>query len=225
MTGSQLRAPRQGGCRQLTKYLVFRSAGIVQRLAESAGQCVLLTFDDGPSAHSTPRVLDRLRQFNAQAVFFCIGERVRRFPSLVREVSLAGHRIGNHTDTHQPAGWLEVGRYFQEVQRCQDAIQAATGQAPELFRPPWGKTTPATLLAPRLLGLRSVYWSVDSYDHRIGSGAEAAAQGIALADAVTAGDIVLLHDNSPHILPLLDELLPRLIERGFDLRSGGASLS
>lgn len=160
-----------------------------------------------------------------QAVFFCIGERVRRFPSLVRQTAAAGHLIGNHTDTHQPAGWLEVSRYCQEVQRCQQAIEAATGQTPVLFRPPWGKTTPATLLAPRMHGLRSVYWSIDSHDHRINSGAEAAAQGIALAEAVMAGDIVLLHDNSPHILPLLDELLPRLTERGFDLQSGAASLS
>lgn len=216
--------PPQGRAKQLTKYLIFRTAGIVHRLEEKAGQSVLLTFDDGPNAFLTPGVLDRLRAHQAQAIFFCIGNRVRQFPELVRRAAEQGHAIGNHTDTHTPTGWLELAGYHQEIRRCQEAIAAATGQTPTLFRPPWGKTTPATLLAPRMLGLRSVYWSVEPRDHGLKTAAEAQACGATLGATVQAGDIVLLHDDALHILTILDELLPRLVERGFDLRSGVGTL-
>lgn len=222
-----LRLPSQtppGRAKQLTKYLVFRTAGIVERLEATAVPRVLLTFDDGPNPYLTPAVLDRLRAHDARAVFFCIGKRVRQHPGLVRRALAEGHTIGNHTDTHAASGWLEVAGYQQEIRRCQEAVAAATGQAPLLFRPPWGKTTPATLLAPRLLGLRSVYWSVEPRDHGLKTEAEARACGAGLGETVRAGDIVLLHDDALHILTVLDELLPRLADRGFDLCSGVETL-
>jgi peptidoglycan/xylan/chitin deacetylase (PgdA/CDA1 family) len=216
--------PPQGRAKLLTKYLIFRTAGILQRL-ENAGQTVLLTFDDGPNPYLTAAVLDRLRDANARAVFFCIGKRVRQYPGIVRRAIAEGHAIGNHTETHAHSGWLEVAGYQQEIRRCQEAIAAVTGQAPVLFRPPWGKTTPATLLAPRLLGLRSVYWSVEPRDYRLQTGAEAQECGAEFGEKVQAGDIVLLHDDALHILSLLDELLPRLRNRGFDLHSAAGTLS
>src|SRR5262249_3506023 len=159
--------------------------------------------------------LDRLRAHDARAIFFCIGRRVRQHPGLVRRAQAEGHTIGNHTHTHAATGWLEVAGYQQEIRRCQDAIAAATGQAPSLFRPPWGTPTPATLLAPRLLGLRSVYWSVEPRDHDLKSEPEARICGAGLGETIQAGDIILLHDDALHILTVLDELLPRLKNRGF----------
>src|SRR5258708_6668205 len=119
------RSSPPGGAKQLTKYLIFRTAGIVHRLDATAGQSVLLTFDDGPNAFLTPGVLDRLRAHQTQAIFFCIGNRVRQLPDLVRRAVAEGHGIGNHTDTHTPTGWLEVAGYHQEIRRCQEAITAA----------------------------------------------------------------------------------------------------
>src|SRR5690348_16959980 len=119
--------PLAGQCRQLVKELLFRTFGTVRRLRREAGKAVLLTFDDGPDPRFTPAVLDRLRAFDARAVFCCIGERVRQWPDLVRRARMEGHRIGNHTDAHCRSSWLKVATYAGQVQRCQDAIATATG--------------------------------------------------------------------------------------------------
>ncbi|HTD40413.1 MAG TPA: polysaccharide deacetylase family protein, partial [Mucilaginibacter sp.] len=67
-------------------------------------QCIYLTFDDGPIPIVTPFVLNILRQYNAKATFFCIGDNVSKHPDVFEQVKNAGHSIGNHTFNHL-RGW------------------------------------------------------------------------------------------------------------------------
>lgn len=206
--------------REAIKRLVFRGLGMRQRLRGDASGSVLLTFDDGPEPAVTPAVLDRLAGYGARAVFFVVGERATSHPSILRRILTEGHVIGNHTFTHHRHRFGAVGPYVRDVRQCQDAVAEATGYAPRLFRPPHGRITLGSVVGPRVCRLSTVHWSLDPRDYRLKSVEEAAGAGQALGGAAAGGDIVLLHDINPHLLTLLDVLLPRLASRGFDLARG-----
>jgi peptidoglycan/xylan/chitin deacetylase (PgdA/CDA1 family) len=203
--------------RAFAKRVLVRASGAIYKLPQG-GKEILLTFDDGPHPEVTEGVLDRLRDHRARAVFFVVGEFIDRAPSLLRRALAEGHVIGNHTFSH-PARQPWLASYVRDVARCQRAVEGATGHRPCLFRPPLGRLSPASCLAPKFLGLKSVYWSVDSADWRLHfeSGARECVER--LTTAVGPGDVLLLHDDHPGVLSVLDELLPILVARGYDLAS------
>jgi peptidoglycan-N-acetylglucosamine deacetylase len=61
---------------------------------------VILTFDDGPDAVNTPKVLKALADECVKATFFVIGRNVAGLPDLTRAELAAGHTIAHHTFTH-----------------------------------------------------------------------------------------------------------------------------
>ena len=78
---------------------------------------VALTFDDGPSPTYTREILALLRQYQAKATFFVLGEKVEKYPELIRAMVRNGHEVGNHTFDHcrltktaQPARERELER-------------------------------------------------------------------------------------------------------------------
>jgi peptidoglycan/xylan/chitin deacetylase (PgdA/CDA1 family) len=198
---------------------------VVQRL-RSRAPGVLLTFDDGPHREVTPGVLERLDSYHAKAVFFVIGQRIQDAPQVLEQVRAGGHLVGNHSFLHEDhyvrAGERRVkcAEYYQDIKRCQTVIRRYTGQQPFLFRPPGGRLTPVTLLVPTVLGLRCVTWSQETGDWRFRSAREARLGAVALANAINPRDILLLHDDNPYVLDLLDSLLPKLAQRRMDLASG-----
>ena len=198
---------------------------VVQRLRSTAPG-VLLTFDDGPHREVTPGVLERLDKYNAKAVFFVIGRRVQDAPQVLEQVQAGGHLIGNHSYLHEdryvranerPVKFTE---YYQDIKRCQTVIRSHTGKQPLLFRPPGGRLTPVTVFVPKILGLRCVTWSQETEDWRFRSAREAQLGAAALANATKPRDILLLHDDNPYVLDLLDFLLPTLAHCRTDLASG-----
>lgn len=210
--------------RNQIKRLLLRALAVKQTLGRRAGDAVLLTFDDGPHADVTPGVLERLEQHCVRAAFFVVGKRIRRAPALLSRIVAAGHTLGNHTYSHELDRPPGIHAYFQDIAKCQALVEALTGIAPRLFRPPQGRTTLASLAAPKLLGLKTVCWSVDPQDWRLRRAEDAQALGARLAAEVGPGDIVLLHDDNPCVLTVLDVLLPALAERRVDLRSGVSML-
>jgi peptidoglycan-N-acetylglucosamine deacetylase len=214
-----------GELRSRVKGLIPRSVAI-QRLRWSPQPTILLTFDDGPHPEITPGVLDRLERYGARAVFFVIGRRARRAHELLARIRSAGHLIGNHSHLHRDgyvvptASQASFVSYYNDCGRCRTIIARSTGAPPRLFRPPGGRITVATMLAPRLLGMRSVLWTREVADWSFRTSDEAEAGAAELLRAIAPQDIVLLHDDNRHVLELLDRVLPVLQSRGFDLASG-----
>lgn len=197
---------------------------VMRRLPATRPQSVLLTFDDGPTPGVTEVVLDRLHKHGARALFFLVGKRVGAAPNLVADIADAGHALGNHSDAHRMASWPRIGGYLADLDRCSVAIERATGRRPVAFRAPGGRINPASILAPRRRGLPHILWNVDPRDYACVSDDEAQRLGSYLADTVRSRDIVLLHDDRPQIVALLDVLLPGLRARGFDLAGGAAAV-
>ncbi|HVE88381.1 MAG TPA: polysaccharide deacetylase family protein [Burkholderiaceae bacterium] len=155
---------------------------------------IALTFDDGPDAEVTPRVLDLLEEAGAQATFFCVGARARAHPNVVREIVSRGHAVENHAFGHSRAmGFWGVGRLVRDIGDAQKALADITGHAPKFFRAPFGIRTPLTEPALARLGLRCVAWNVrslDSVDRRAARVAERIVRRLA------PGAIVLMHDGA-----------------------------
>jgi peptidoglycan/xylan/chitin deacetylase (PgdA/CDA1 family) len=175
---------------------------------------VALTFDDGPDAELTPRVLELLDRYGARATFFCIAERAAAHPELVREIVRRGHAVENHSRAHRATfPMLGLGGIRREIAGAQATIAEIAGRAPRLFRPPAGLRNP--LLDPVLhdLGLRLVSWTRRGYDT---NRTDAAGVAERLIRCLAAGDILLLHDG--HCArtaggnPVVLEALPRVLE-------------
>jgi peptidoglycan-N-acetylglucosamine deacetylase len=185
-----------------------------------ASATLALTFDDGPNPAVTPALLDLLSQYDAHATFFQIGERVRAFPALSREVAQQGHTLGNHTDTHPRLTFLSPRRIRDELARCDDALTAATGQATRWMRPPYGYRGPQLNSAVRSQNesARIVMWSRSAFDWRLPSSEKI----IKRLRHVRGGDIVLLHDGDHrepegdrrHTVAALAYWLPRWKDAG-----------
>src|SRR4051812_23514320 len=100
--------------------------------ARPGARCIYLTFDDGPIPIVTPFVLNILKQYNAKATFFCIGDNVARHPDIFEDVKKDGHAIGNHTFNHQK-GWKTKNQ-----ESLDNFVQADKILNTPLFRPPYG---------------------------------------------------------------------------------------
>jgi peptidoglycan/xylan/chitin deacetylase (PgdA/CDA1 family) len=218
-----MRASMPSGRKAVSAMLPRRLA--TRRLRRGATRAVLLTFDDGPHETVTPAVLDRLEAHQARAVFFVIGKFAEQSRALLREITGRGHLLGNHSYTHSESYFAPnrpppLTRFRADVGRCQAILDPLVGAGPRLFRPPGGRLTISTMLTAQLLGLQCVVWSREVSDWSFRSADQGRLGGEQLLQGIQPADIVLLHDNNPPLLPLLDVLLPGLKSRGLDLFSG-----
>jgi peptidoglycan/xylan/chitin deacetylase (PgdA/CDA1 family) len=153
---------------------------------------VALTFDDGPHPEGTPAVLELLREARAHATFFLAGEQVARRPQVAAEVAAAGHSIGVHCQRHRNLLRLSPAQVYEDLRRAEDAIAAATGTAPRLYRPPYGVLNAAALAFARRRGWTPLLWTRWGRDWE--RHATPASIAWRLLSGLRAGDVLLLHD-------------------------------
>jgi peptidoglycan/xylan/chitin deacetylase (PgdA/CDA1 family) len=181
-------------------------AGIAARVA--------ITIDDGPEPDVTPQVLAQLEQYRACATFFCIGERVLRYPDLAQEIVRRGHSIENHSQRHRHNfSLLGPGGMSAEISRAQESILRVTGSRPRFFRAPAGLRNP--FLDPVLVRLKLLLasWTRRGFDTVNG---DADVVFRRLTNPLQSGDILLLHDGhaarSRSGKPVILDVLPRLLD-------------
>lgn len=154
---------------------------------------VALTIDDGPDPDVTPRVLELLARYDAQASFFCIGERVAAHADLAREIVRAGHSIENHSQQHRHTfSLLGPSGLRAEIGAAQKQIAVIAGDTPRFFRAPAGLRNP--FLEPVLaqLGLQLASWTRRGFDTVTREPQRVLER---LSRNLAAGDILLLHDG------------------------------
>lgn len=186
------------------------------RLRPNAGNTILLTFDDGPHPEATPAVLDRLREHEARAIFFVVGNRIDRAPKMLSRILDEGHWLGNHTYSHPNDRPMPYRQYLNDLLKCQEAIFDLTGTRPRLHRPPAGQLPMASLFAPKKCGLVTMNWSRSAEDWLFRSDTAAVSRADEMMDEVDARDILLFHDERLHTVVALDRLLPALRSRGYE---------
>jgi peptidoglycan/xylan/chitin deacetylase (PgdA/CDA1 family) len=196
------------------------ATGAAAGVVAGAPAGVAITIDDGPEPNVTPQVLALLEEYGACATFFCIGERVLRYPDLAQEIVRRGHAIENHSQRHRHNfSLLGPKGMSAEISGAQDSIFHVTGIRPKFFRAPAGLRNP--FLDPILvrLKLRLTSWTRRGFDTVSG---DADVVFRRLANPLQTGDILLLHDGhaarsrggSPVILEVLPRLLDALSSKG-----------
>src|ERR1019366_8811995 len=126
---------------------------------------VRLTFDDGPSAATTPRLLDQLKDFGIKATFFVVGRNIADTQGLaiIKRMAAEGHQIGNHSYSHPNLTQLSATQIEQEIKKTEDLI-GSLDNGIKLFRPPFGFHNADVDRAAETLGYKSVHWNVNSLD-------------------------------------------------------------
>jgi len=151
---------------------------------------VALTFDDGPHAEYTPRLLDILARHGIHATFFVIGEQGRKHPEILRRMIAEGHTIANHTWDHPRMPGLSASEQKRQIRACAAEIKQYGG--PLIFRPPWGAQNPALITRVHLMGYLNVTWSMDADDW---ADHDSAWFAETIQHDVRPGTIILLHDR------------------------------
>jgi peptidoglycan/xylan/chitin deacetylase (PgdA/CDA1 family) len=147
---------------------------------------LFLTFDDGPNAEVTPKVLHLLKSYNAKATFFMVGENVLKFADTYQQVIEDGHSVGHHCFNHLPFFKTNPKSYFRNVLKGNSALQSP------LFRPPHGQIG---WKAMKLLSkkYKIMMWTVMSYDFDKSLSADRCAKNV--ISKAKAGDIIVFHDS------------------------------
>jgi peptidoglycan-N-acetylglucosamine deacetylase len=177
---------------------------------------VCLTFDDGPDPVLTPPLLDVLRDLGVRATFFVIGCKVERYPGIVRRMAAEGHCVGNHSFHHSDPASISARQLCQEVRRTAELLAGLLGHEVRFCRPPHGKLSALKLLS--LWGAKQtvVLWTVDPKDYCCKSAENL--RSWFHARSLRGGDVVLMHDNVPHAV----EIIPDVVQQA---RASGLTFS
>ncbi|WP_375487324.1 polysaccharide deacetylase family protein [uncultured Mycobacterium sp.] len=177
-------------------------------------KCVALTFDDGPTPY-TDRLLQILKDNNARATFFLIGNKVAANPAGAKRIADAGMEIGSHTWEHPNMTTIPSADIVPQLAKAKDAIAAATGHAPTLYRPAGGLSNAAVRQAAGQLGQAEILWDVIPYDWINDSNTAATRQ--VLMTQIRPGSVVLFHDTYSSTVDLVYQFIPVLKANGYHL--------
>lgn len=169
--------------------------------------CVSLTFDDGPSPHVTPSILDVLAREQVKATFFVVGHNIAGNEALLRRAYVDGHEIGNHSWSHPDLAALPPDQVEDQLRATQQAVAASGVPVPRLVRPPYGSINNVVAAHNHLA---VVQWNVDPEDWK--SQDPALITEMLLAQ-VRPGSIILLHDIYPATTAAVEAVLPVLKQK------------
>ena len=186
--------------------------GMARRTLPMGEREVCLTIDDGP-CEDTAAVLALLERHDARAVFFLIGDRVRKFPEAVEAILAGGHLLGNHTQTHPAHTFWSYppARQRREMAACQEAL----GGRAKWFRAPAGFRNPYCNLIAGGLGLRVMGWQARGRD---GVSSDVVRVVERIRRKLGPGSIVLVHQGLPHSLEVMENVLKMLRDEGWTIR-------
>ncbi len=174
---------------------------------------VYLTFDDGPIPESTPFILQTLAEFDVKATFFMVGDNVRKYPNLFRQIVSAGHQVGNHT-YHHLGGFKHIAKtYIDDTERANDLIGS------HLFRPPHGCMSHGQYLWLKRK-YRIVMWDLVTRDYSKWLTADDVYENV--RRYARNGSIITFHDSLKSINKLrtaLPRSLKWLKEQGYEFKT------
>ena len=187
--------------RQLPIYCVQRDQKLVS-----------ISFDAAWGNEDTQQLIDILSKYNVKATFFVVGEWVDKYPESVKALSDAGHEVMGHSNTHAHFNSLSSQEIVDDLNACNDKIEAVTGVRPTLFRCPYGEYDDHVINAVRSLDIEPIQWDVDSLDWKDLSAAEIEKR---VTSKVQPGSIVLFHNAALHTPEALPGIIEALLQQGY----------
>lgn len=177
------------------------------------GPYIALTFDDGPHATLTPKLLDLLKARGVKVTFFVLGQCVEANPDVLKRAADEGHEIANHSWDHKALTKLSAAGVASEITTTDTIIEKVTGKKPVLMRPPYGATN--TLITKRIneeFGHKVIMWDVDPLDWKVRNAEHVQSE---ILKGTKAGSIVLSHDIHPTTIAAMPATIDALLAKGF----------
>lgn len=176
---------------------------------------IAITLDCAYGDTRTDQLLDILDEYGVKVTWFVTGNWAETYPDHLRDFLSRGHEIGNHSYTHPHMQDETYERVLREINRTSDAVEAATGIRPVLFRPPYGETDQFIRAISRAAGCEHIFWSQSSGDSDDSNSLKYIVNRI--KKKVEPGCIYLFHNAGKHTVNALLELIPYLQELGYEL--------
>ncbi|MGW7048144.1 polysaccharide deacetylase family protein [Streptomyces avermitilis] len=189
----------------------------IAHASDHGAQGVNITIDDGPDPLWTPQVLQVLQENGVKATFCMVGTQAQAHPDLVKAVVAAGHRLCDHTVSHDTT--MDTKSHAYQAREILDAermiTKASGGVRPLYYRAPGGAFTPYSRHLAASRGMRPLGWNADSKDfERPGTDAISAT----VKNEIPHGPTILFHDaggDRSQTVAALRELLPWLKQQGY----------
>jgi len=175
---------------------------------------IYLTFDDGPTPDITNWTLNLLKEYNAKATFFCVGENIKKHPEIFQKIIDQGHMIGNHTQNHVKGWKTTTQEYLNNIEEASKLIST------KLFRPPYGQITPKQGKELISLGYHIVMWNVLSIDWDSSVSKETCLNNV--ISNTQSGSIIVFHDSkkaSKNMQYTLPKVLEHFSNKGYVFKS------
>lgn len=190
------------------------SAGMTAGNVDPGRPMIALTFDDGPRASVTNRILDSLQANGGRATFFMVGTNVNANAAVIQRMTAQGCEVGNHTHDHKYISKISADGIVSQISSTNQKIAAACGVSPVVMRPPGGYIDANSLAVLGSLGMPAIMWSIDTRDwqHRNSSRTIET-----VLSQVKDGDIILMHDIYDATADAAQVLIPELTARGYQL--------
>lgn len=193
--------------------LLFRISRNLNWKVPTEDKEIYLTFDDGPTPEVTRWVLSQLKEYGAEATFFCLGKNVKANPDIYLDILEAGHMTGNHSFSHAKGFRTRTKEYVENVKLARDYIDS------RLFRPPYGRILPSQINALRK-DYDIIMWSVLSVDYDRTLDVQEVVNNV--LNNVFPGAIVVFHDSvkaSKNLYAALPIILKELDAQGYKMHS------
>ena len=166
--------------------LVKNFFGSITWKINTTEKVIYLTFDDGPIPEITEKILMALDIFDAKATFFCVGENVKKYPSIYNEILSQGHTTGNHTFSHLNGSKTGISEYLENIEKASQYIES------DLFRPPHGRMKTSQQNEIRK-NYNIVLWDVLSFDFNNNISTEKCFNNV--KHFARPGSVIVFHDN------------------------------
>jgi len=163
---------------------------------------ILLTFDDGPIPENTELIIDSLSKHRIKALFFCVGDNVKKYSELAKSILMEGHIIGNHTFNHKILRTLSDQEKFYQIKSFNELLENDFNYKVKYFRPPHGRFQLGTNSLLNKFNLKNVMWSLLTFDYK--NNFELVK--FAVTNFMKKDSIIVLHDSNKSKNIILDSI-------------------
>ncbi|MGM0409836.1 MAG: polysaccharide deacetylase family protein [Bacillota bacterium] len=175
---------------------------------------IAITLDGTWGADNTEKLLNIFEKEDINVTFFFAGYWLEKYPDLVKKIATCGHEIENHSFTHPHFTKISKNKMKEELTKTSNLIYETIGKKPKYFRPPFGDYNNSVIETVRSEGYEVVQWTLDSHDWQ-----EPGVDYIVnrILENLSAGDIILMHNNAPDTPEALKILIPKLKEKKYEI--------
>ncbi len=179
----------------------------------NAKKSVAFTFDDSPNKNKTNKIVSYLKDNLFSATFFVLGERMKYNKDLITTIKSGGNEVGSHTYHHQNMAKMSGEEVINDFNLMNDLYKSITNEEIKLIRPPYGVIKDEE---KNLLNVPIILWSLDTNDWRHRNKDYIVNY---VLNNIKDGDIILFHDSYNETVEAINELLPILYSKGYQVMS------